>query len=258
MILTAFSFTRVAALLSGSVQRRRQPRQERHQAAAPAAVAGLAPTPEVELREGEEAAISLQQMRGIGDTLPSLVNGSRNVGWWGIVFLILIEVVVFTALIASYFYLRSGAPAWPAGGIEPPELLLPTINTVILLACALPVYWSTRSIRRGNRTQFLLGLAVSIVLGSIFLYLKYVEYSDKGYNWSANAYASIVWTMTGFHIAHVTAVLLKSLAIGAVGLEGFFDERRHVAAEGNAIYWYFVIAVWVPLYLTIYVSPRLI
>lgn len=257
MILTAFSFTRMVALLAGPVQRRRQ-RGHAQPAAALAAVSGLAPTPEVELREDEEAAISLQEMRGIGDTLPSLVNGSRSVGWWGIVFLILIEVVVIASMIASYFYLRSGAPSWPAGGIEPPELLLPSINTAILLACALPVYWSTRSIRRGKRTQFLIGLAVAIALGSLFLYLKYVEYSDKGYNWSANAYASIVWTMTGFHIAHVTAVILKSLAIGAVGLEGFFDERRHVAAEGNAIYWYFVIAIWIPLFLTIYVSPRLL
>ncbi len=220
--------------------------------------AGSHALPDVELREDQQSAQEIQYTRAIADTLPSLVNGPRAVGWWGILFLVIIEVVVFSSLIASYFYLRTHAPRWPAGGIEPPELLLPTINTVILIASALPTYMSLRSISRGNRGRFLIYLLISMVMGIAFLVLKYVEYSDKGYNWSTNAYGSIVWTMTGLHIVHVTAVLLKSAAIWVVGARGYFNARRHVAVDGNTLYWYFVIIIWIPLYLTIYISPRLL
>jgi heme/copper-type cytochrome/quinol oxidase subunit 3 len=220
--------------------------------------ASATPVQDIPLHTNHALTHEMIAQRGVADTLPTLVHGPRAAGWWGIVFLVTIEVVVFTALIISYFYLKSYAPRWPAGGITAPELFLPTLNTVVLIASALPIYWANHAIRRNQRGQFLISLLLAMLMGVIFLWLKYVEYSDKGYNWSENAYASIVWTMTGFHILHVTAVLLKSAAVWVVGAQGYFNARRYVAVEGNALYWYFVIVIWIPLYLTIYISPRVL
>jgi heme/copper-type cytochrome/quinol oxidase subunit 3 len=46
--------------------------------------------------------------------------GVRPPFYWGMAMLILIEVVVFSSLILSYFYLRSGNAEWPIGGITLP------------------------------------------------------------------------------------------------------------------------------------------
>jgi heme/copper-type cytochrome/quinol oxidase subunit 3 len=172
--------------------------------------------------------------------------------------LILIEAVVFAALVASYFYLHASAQEWPIGGIKPPDLLLPSINAIILFASSLPIYLADRGIRRGNQTALKVGLVVSFVMGLIFLTLKYIEYSNLDYNWTTNAYTSIVWTITGFHSAHVIALLLKTLVVGTWAFQGYFNEQRYTAVTVNGLYWHFVVIAWVPLFFTLYLSPRLI
>jgi cytochrome c oxidase subunit I+III len=178
--------------------------------------------------------------------------------WWGMLGLILIEAVVFAALVASYFYLHASNQEWPIGGIKPPDLLLPSINALILFASSLPIYLADRGIRRGNQTALKVGLVISFVMGLIFLTLKYIEYSSLDYNWTTNAYTSIVWTITGFHSAHVIALLLKTLVVGTWAFQGYFTEQRYTAVTVNGLYWHFVVIAWVPLFFTLYLSPRLI
>jgi len=188
----------------------------------------------------------------------SIVSSSQGVRppiWWGMLFLLLIEGVVFASLISSYFYLRSAAEVWPLGNIERPELLLPSINALILLASSVPIYFADQGIRKGNRTRLKLGLIISFLLGATFLVLKFIEYSNLDYNWATNAYGSIVWTITGFHSAHVFSLLLKTVVIGVLAFQGYFNEERNVGVQVNGLYWHFVVLVWIPLFATIYLSP---
>lgn len=196
------------------------------------------------------------QRRMESTDLPRYVSGPRAVGWWGIVFLVVIEVTVFSSLISSYFYLAGNSPEWPQDGLEPSELLLPTLNTLLLLSSVIPMGWAVKSISKGNQFGLKAGIAISFVIGLLFLILKVIEYSDKSYTWATNAYGSIVWTMIGFHTVHVIATLLKMAAIWVLANQGYFRADRHVAVDGNAIYWYFVVGIWIPLYFTIYWAPR--
>jgi cytochrome c oxidase subunit III len=193
-----------------------------------------------------------------GEGLPTLVDGPRSLGWWGIMSLILIEVVVISSFIMTYYYLRAGVPRWPPDGISPPELLLPTLNSLLLFASTIPMYLATRTIRKGNQRWTILWLGLALLMGVLFLGLKWWEYSDQAYMWNTNAYASIVWTMTGFHAMHVIAVVAKTAVIMFVASRGYFNEKRHVAVEANSLYWFFVVGIWIPLYLTIYWAPRLL
>jgi heme/copper-type cytochrome/quinol oxidase subunit 3 len=188
--------------------------------------------------------------------LPTKVLGSRATGWWGILLLVLIESTVFATLITSYFYLKAGVSEWPIGDIDPPKLLLPSINFAVLMASAAPIYMAERGIRRGDHQALIRGYIIALVLGIIFLVLKYIEYSNLSYDWGTNAYASIVWTITGFHSAHVIIVLIKSAAMLVLGWQRYFDEEHHSAIQGNTLYWLFVVGAWVPLFATIYLSPR--
>jgi cytochrome c oxidase subunit I+III len=182
-------------------------------------------------------------------------HGSQPPFWNGVLFLILIEAVVFGSLISSYFYLRAASAEWPQGGISNPDLLLPSINTLILMASSLPVYFADQGIRKGNQFRLRAGLVVGFILGALFLVLKYVEYSNLDYNWATNAYASISWTIVGFHSAHVVTLLLKTLVVGYFAFQGYFNEERNAGVQANGLYWHFVVLIWIPLYATLYLAP---
>ncbi|MEW5929891.1 MAG: cytochrome c oxidase subunit 3 [Gemmatimonadota bacterium] len=189
---------------------------------------------------------------------PALVQGPRGGLWWGMMGLILIEVVVFTALISTYYYLKFLAPHWPPAGDPLPKLLLPTVNTVVLVGSSFAVYYADISIsERGDKRGLKIGLAASLLLGVVFLALKIVEYSQVEYFWDSHAYGSIVWTMVVFHSSHVLSVVLKTSAVLALAGHGHWTRERLQGIKVNGIYWHFVVVIWLPLYFTIYWSPRI-
>jgi cytochrome c oxidase subunit III len=196
-----------------------------------------------------EAAIDVRH-------LPNYVSGSRGSLWWSMVLLLVIESMVFGTLIATYFYLRLGAIEWPPAGIKPPDLLLPTINTFILLASSISMYMADSGIQKGNVRRLVIGLTVSGLMAVVFLILKVVEYAGVDYRWDDHSYGSIVWLVVGFHSAHVASVVLKTSVMLVLASRNYFNAERHLGVQINGLYWHFVVGVWVPLYAMLYLAPR--
>jgi cytochrome c oxidase subunit I+III len=198
----------------------------------------------------------------IPDPLPSSsVASSKGILpniWWGMLFLVIIEVVFFGALLASYYYLRAGNAVWPVGKIEAPDLLLPTLNSILLWASVIPHFLAYKAVKSGNQGRLMLTLVLAGVMSLVFVLVKGYEYLSMDYNWANNAYTSIVWIITGFHVLHTLGVVLKTAVIGYYGFKGYFNTERYDAVTTNAMYGYFVAAIWVPLYLTIYIAPRIL
>lgn len=178
--------------------------------------------------------------------------------WWGMVGIIAIELTVFSGLIATYFYLKAGAAEWPPPALEKPELLLPTMGTILLVLSSVVVHWADTGIKQGDQRRLSLGMLGGAVLAAAFLGIKIVEYSDVGYKWDDHAYGSIVWTIVGFHSTHVIALLLKTLVVDLLAWRGYFDRERRLGVTINGLYWHFVVAVWIPLYVVLYWSPRIL
>lgn len=189
--------------------------------------------------------------------LPEYSHGTEGPLWWGMMGMIAIETAVFSALVASYFYLKSQSETWPLGGYGDPDLLLPTINTLVLIASSLVMHWADKGAEKDDQRRLRIGMLGATALAVVFLVLKVVEYSDAPYRWDTNAYGSIVWTIIGFHSAHVLVLLMKSSIVATLAMRGFFTPRRRLGVIINGLYWHFVVAVWVPLYFVLYWSPRL-
>ena len=183
--------------------------------------------------------------------------GPKGPLWWGMIMLILIELTVFGGLMAIYYYLKLYNPEFPPPGIDKPELLLPTLNTFVLLGAGLAMYLADKGIKAGDQLRLKLWKSVSLLLAIAFLTLKYIEYSGYDYDWTTHAYGSIVWTITGFHAAHVISVALNTVVVLAMAFRGMFRSDRRMAVEANSLYFYFVVLIWLPLYFTLYISPRL-
>jgi cytochrome c oxidase subunit III len=189
--------------------------------------------------------------------LPAKVHGVKNVSWWGMALLILIEITLFSLLITSYFFLKLTNPAWPPEGIDNPSLLLPSINTVILILSGIAMSVGDQAIKKDRKTVLKFSQGTALLLGIVFLVLKWTEYSNLPYDWSTHAYGSITWMMSGFHAAHVISVVLKGLLVFYMALINTYSAKDHVAVEVNGLYWQFVVVIWLPLYFTMYLSPYL-
>jgi cytochrome c oxidase subunit III len=189
--------------------------------------------------------------------LPVYVSSSRAPLWWGMLFLVTIESVVFGTFLTSYFYYRSLAPHWPPAGTPPPELFLPTLNTLVLIMSSVAVAFADKGIRKGDVARLRIGLVAAILFSAVFLALKVVEYADATYFWDTHAYGSLIWTVIVFHSAHVASVMLKGTVVAVLAFRGYFDAERHLGVDVNGLYWHFVVAIWIPIYLVLYWAPRL-
>jgi cytochrome c oxidase subunit 3 len=190
--------------------------------------------------------------------LPEAPQGHGETVWWGMVFLVVIETVVFASLILSYFYLWAGAPAWPPAGVGPPDLGVPVASGLLLFGSVIPVALADRAAREGRTRRVVGAKIVAQALLTGFIVLKVVEYAGYDYDWASHAYGSIVWTMAGLHVAHGVTVLLKSVVIVVLAARGYFTAQRFLGVQANAFYWYFVAAIGLPIYATLYLAPRLL
>jgi heme/copper-type cytochrome/quinol oxidase subunit 3 len=182
--------------------------------------------------------------------------GRKAFGWWGMVTIVMTEGALFGYLLFSYYYfaLQYGREWLPE---ELPKFRLSAPNTIILLMSSLAMWWGERGIRHGARGRLALGLAVALALGAVFIGVQGLEWHDKPFTLASSSYGSLYFTLTGFHMAHVIAggIILAVLLVWT--LLGTFDRERHAAVSVGSLYWHFVDVVWLTLFFTIYVTPRL-
>ncbi|HVW65562.1 MAG TPA: cytochrome c oxidase subunit 3 [Nitrosospira sp.] len=188
--------------------------------------------------------------------LPVGSEGKLAGGWWGILALIVTEGSLFGYLLFSYFYLSSQAERhWPPEGL--PGLLLPGINTAILVASSICVWASERCVLRRNKRGSMTGMLLAIVLGALFVGIQLVEWNSKAYGMTSDLYGSLYFTITGFHMLHVVIGLVILLLLLIWISFRYFNEKRHAAITIGGIYWHFVDVVWLFVFTTLYLFPYL-
>jgi cytochrome c oxidase subunit I+III len=188
--------------------------------------------------------------------LPPYAFGQRSLIWWGTIGLIAIEGAMFAMLIAAYFYLKGRAPHWPPGQF-PPALVWGTVNTVLLLISAVPNQLTKVAAEKRDLGRSRLWLATALVVALAFNIVRIFEFRALNVWWDENAYGSVVWTLLGFHTFHIVTDFVDSSILLALLFIGPLKESHFVDIADNAMYWYFVVVSWIPIYAVIYVVPRI-
>jgi cytochrome c oxidase subunit III len=185
---------------------------------------------------------------------------TRETGWWGMLLFIAAEATVFGILFASYFYLRfRNMPHWPPDGISRPTLGLPLIMSALLLSSSIPMHVAELGVKKGKEGWLKVGLAISFLLGAAFLVVMLgLEYPEKlkEFTPQTDVYGSLFFLITGLHGSHVFVGLVMNLWAQIKAAKGRFDTTHHLTMLNVAVYWHFVDAIWVFVFLTIYFSPR--
>ena len=205
----------------------------------------------------------------------------------GMVWFIFSEVMFFAAFFGALFYARQFALPWLGGsgdGVATNYLLwegysaawptagpgevggafqtipawgLPLLNTLILLTSGVTVTIAHHALKAGNRTQLLVFLGLTVLLGCLFLFFQVEEYihayRDLNLTLGSGIYGSTFFMLTGFHGAHVTLGTIMLAIIWLRCAKGHFNKESHFAFEAVAWYWHFVDVVWLALFLFVYV-----
>jgi cytochrome c oxidase subunit III len=182
-----------------------------------------------------------------------------NTAMLGMLLFIGSEVMFFAGLFAAYFNARAAAPDWPPAGMEQiivPELFPIWLATAILVLSSFTMQLAVWRIRKGDRTGMNRAIAVTLLLGVIFLGLQAYDYwhllDHYGFGINSNIYGTLFYTMTGFHGAHVLGGVVGIAVILLRGMSGQFSARHHVAVEAVSAYWHFVDVVWIALFFVLY------
>ncbi|WP_137389570.1 cytochrome c oxidase subunit 3 [Rhodoligotrophos defluvii] len=178
--------------------------------------------------------------------------------WWGVLGVVTIEATVVATLIVSYFYLRMDADAWPPPGVEPPSLLLPTANVILLLISSGTMFWAGWGINRGKKLVLTLGTSTSVALACLVLVFRSIELWTLDFTWDSHPYGSIVWVMMGFHFTHVVSAVIGTAVVALLAGIGYFTPERQLGVVVDTLYWYFVAGIWVVLYLVLCWAPRVL
>ncbi len=172
-----------------------------------------------------------------------LVN--RKLGLW---LFILSESMIFVALLFTRFYMQ--------GVYRPSELnqALGLAITVILLASSFFANRAEVLISRGNQKGFLRNLAITLVLGLVFLVVVVAVEWPEALNFAppSTGFGTMFFALTGLHAFHVLTGLIVLVIVFFQGRRGKYSPEDYWGEQGGVIYWHFVDVVWVFVYTTLY------
>jgi cytochrome c oxidase subunit 3 len=203
-------------------------------------------------------AASISAAHGHDHHGPPPANRSSRVepALLGMLLFIISEVMVFGAFFTAYFFIRVVAndhPSWfPIDGHELP-VAVAGVNTAILLSSSLTLHWAQTSIKNGNRRGLQAGMLTTFLLGLTFLFIQINEYIHIGFAPQDNAQATIFFSLTGLHGAHVTIGLVLLAMVTWRAFKGHYSPEHHHGVEVPGIYWHFVDIMWVVVYTSVYV-----
>ena len=172
-------------------------------------------------------------------------HGDVRVYRSGLYLFLLSESMVFLLLLVVRFAL--------AGRGHPAELnqALAAAMTAVLLASGMPARQAVVAISQGDLARTVGQLWLTVVLGALFLAGMAFEWSQLAVS-PSSAYGSVFFTTTGFHGLHLFVGLLLMLAVILRARRAKLAPGDSWAVEAVEKYWHFVDAVWVFIYVTLY------
>jgi cytochrome c oxidase subunit I+III len=190
----------------------------------------------------------------------------RSILWWGNLLLLFIETTMFGILAAVYFTVASNTSPFPPVRIDKlpviyaaaPELFIPTVNLVVLLLSLIPGIWLDLSARKMDLGAVRSALIITLGFNFAAIVLRFFEFNSLLFRWDDNAYGSVIWTILGVHLLHIVVLGFEDVFLLIWTFLKGLDEKHALDLTVTAVYWYWIVGMWVLFYLLVYWAPRII
>lgn len=181
-------------------------------------------------------------------------------GDFAIWIIIYVELITFAALFIGYAFARRTNVEL----FNQSQLLLDQrsgfINTLILITSSYFLVKAIEVIKTiDNEKASIMAsrwLLAAIGLGSSFIVIKIMEFSDKfeqGINLSTNTFFMFYIILTVFHFMHVLLGLIILYAVYKKTKIGGYSKQDHRGMETGASYWHLVDLLWIVLFPLVYI-----
>jgi cytochrome c oxidase subunit 3 len=196
-------------------------------------------------------------------------HAAGSLGMW--VFLVT-EIMFFGGLFAAYAIYRSlYLPGFEAGS-RLLDVKLGAINTAVLIASSLTMALAVHAAQTSRRNALIVFLILTMILGGVFLGIKYVEYHHK---WEAQLVPGLRFSpaeaipgkaalpqvelffcfyffMTALHATHMVVGIGILAVLAGLAARGRFSAEYFSPVEVSGLYWHFVDIVWIFLFPLLY------
>ena len=159
--------------------------------------------------------------------------------------------MLFTSLSSAYI-VRSGLTDWFA--IAVPRVMFG--STALLLLASISIEIARRKLRQNSSASYNRYLSLTVLLGLGFLASQLIAWRQlarQGIYISTHPHSSFFYLLTGVHGVHVAGGLL---GLGFLWLRSrrYVDDpaRRQGMADAVSIYWHFMFALWIYLFLLLF------
>lgn len=165
------------------------------------------------------------------------------------------ECMFFAGLVSAYIVLRTGALQWRPVGL--PTLVggLSISNTVLLSLSGVSTLFAQRALARNDRQGLKQFLSVTLLAGVTFVGIQAYEFYrlHEIVPASGNIFGSVFYWYVGFHCAHVLVGVAWLLRVFRNASRGEYARERSTGVTVFALYWHFVVLVWIFLFFALYV-----
>ena len=186
--------------------------------------------------------------------------------WWGNTLLLFIETAMFGILVTIYFTVMMDTSPFPPPRVDRlpviydpvPDLTLPIVGLIVLVASLAPCIWLDISARRRNVKAIKIALPLTLAFNIAAFIIRYFEFDSLHFKWNDNAYGSITWMLLGMHLLHIIALGCEDIYLLLWTFARKMDDKHAVDLTVTAVYWYWIVGIWVLLFPLIYLVPRMV
>lgn len=192
----------------------------------------------------------------------------RRAGELGMWIFLATEIMFFGGLFLGYTVYRASYAAIFLDASRRLDLVLGSVNTVVLISSSFTMALAVHAARTGRRGLLLAFLVSTAVLGLVFLGIKFFEYHHKfeehllpgaAFRYpkaeilaQAELFFSFYFAMTGLHAAHMIIGVGMLAVLAAMAARGRFSPLYYAPVELGGLYWHFVDIVWIFLFPLLY------
>jgi cytochrome c oxidase subunit III len=199
------------------------------------------------------------------------IGQQHEASWIGMWIFLATEVMFFGGMFLGYMVYRFSYPQAFADASNHLDVLLGSINTAVLICSSFTMALAVHSAESSNNRGLVRFLLLTIVLGLVFLGIKFFEYYIKfeehlvpgsAFNYEgplagpAEIFFSFYFTMTGMHALHMIIGIGLLTALIVKARRNRFSPYYYTPVEITGLYWHFVDIVWIFLFPLLYLVGR--
>ncbi|NCY15855.1 MAG: hypothetical protein EBX39_03635 [Actinobacteria bacterium] len=166
-------------------------------------------------------------------------------------------IMTFVGLIGIYLTQRAAiigaGDTWLPKGVTIP-LQQPNTMLFTLLMSVVTMQWAVHAIANNDRTNAYLALAITLFFGFATVVMTWYLYGLMKLDISGSSQAVLIYSITGLHLLLLVVAMLFIALMAFRALAGSFDARQHDGITAAAVFWYAVVAIYVLIWITIYVT----